>query len=154
MNYYFVFIAVIVAFLAVILWLFWRRRKMQRSRARDSREDALARDVTEWAPGRGRRRWVNGHWGDAAESREEGLNEAGEAPPPYMPKRETEAAMEEGGDAEPAIPLRVLSREDAALKPPDYTEMSVTTIDTPSRTTSSGSRAGPGEPSVPRQPVV
>ena len=57
-------------------------------------------------------------------SREEGLNEQGEAPPPYVPKRRSEDAqrdgVEDGGG--PAVPLQTLSREDAGFKPPDYTE--------------------------------
>lgn len=60
-------------------------------------------------------------------SREEGLNEHGEAPPPYVPKRSGEEARGtgEGGqaaDGGPAVPMQTLSREEAGLKPPDYEE--------------------------------
>jgi hypothetical protein len=65
--------------------------------------------------------------------REEGLNENGEAPPPYMPKDEEEtgnAGPQVNGQrthgentpvpGEPAIPMQTLSRDHAGLKPPGY----------------------------------
>jgi hypothetical protein len=54
--------------------------------------------------------------------RVEGLNEDGEAPPPYLPKPTTNQQETNGHEsaAGPAIPLQTLSREDAGLKPPDY----------------------------------
>ena len=71
-------------------------------------------------------------------SREEGLNEAGEAPPPYLPKRQSEEGRErsEGEANGLAIPLQTLSREDAGLKPPDYTERHVYEADPHARNSS------------------
>jgi hypothetical protein len=55
---------------------------------------------------------------------EEGLNEHGEAPPPYIPKNALDGAPDAAG---PAIPLQTLRREDAGLaKPPDYEPPSTT----------------------------
>lgn len=67
---------------------------------------------------------------------DEGLNERGEAPPPYKASGEGEtvvARAEEGRGGEGrggqgldgagvAIPLRTLGREQVGLKPPDYSE--------------------------------
>ena len=73
-------------------------------------------------------------------SAQEGLDERGEAPPPYKPRDEEEGAggtdvvsNEESrggsgeeragaGDGVVAIPMRTLGREDVGLKPPDYEE--------------------------------
>ena len=57
-------------------------------------------------------------------SREDGLNEHGEAPPPYFPKQDNAGPGGSGQDDVP-IPLRTLAREDAALKPPDYADASI-----------------------------
>jgi hypothetical protein len=58
-------------------------------------------------------------------SREEGLNEQGEAPPPYIPKpAEEREQRENSGAGVPAVPLQTISREHAGLKPPDYSEAS------------------------------
>ena len=61
-------------------------------------------------------------------AREEGLNELGEAPPPYIKDTRigeriapVEGTTAEEPLVEPAIPLRALSRnEQGRLKPPDY----------------------------------
>lgn len=45
---------------------------------------------------------------------EEGLNEAGEAPPPYRPDGERH------GQGTPTVPQPALTRDDAGSKPPDY----------------------------------
>lgn len=68
---------------------------------------------------------MNGHWRTESrtnQSRDEGLNELGQAPPPYVAKA---GSIGEGIPAieEPQIPLRTLSREVGnrdSVKPPDY----------------------------------
>ena len=60
------------------------------------------------------RRWVGSRWmpiGISETRREEGLNERGEAPPPYLPGRGPPPPI----GAEPGIAL-----QDLAGKPPDY----------------------------------
>ena len=55
--------------------------------------------------------------------REEGLNERGEAPPPYMPKEPEQALFSESGQrgrTGQAVPLQDMVREEH--KPPDYDE--------------------------------
>lgn len=53
---------------------------------------------------------------------EEGLNEAGEAPPPYVPSLATdEESRNESTQNLLAAPSPTLSRSEAGLKPPEYT---------------------------------
>jgi hypothetical protein len=132
LNYYFVFLALFLALLFVLLYALHRRRKLKKARSRDSGQNALARDVDGWVPSG--RRWVaarldrHNRFGTRALEREDrdlGLNEFGEAPPPYK-VREAELAALGAASAEssrdgPAVPLRTLSRG-AVGKPPGYEE--------------------------------
>lgn len=87
-----------------------------------SRQNALNQDLNGWA---GSRRWIGGAWRggigrreDRNEEREEGLNELGEAPPPYKGRPSTDTAQ-----PGLTVPLRALDREGrAVVKPPDYHE--------------------------------
>ncbi len=81
-----------------------RRRRQRQAHNRSGGQTALARDL-ETRPGGGRQI-----------GREEGLDERGEAPPPYVPK-ELEAAVLRGE----AVELDGGSREE--MKPPDYQEI-------------------------------
>lgn len=91
-----------------------------------SGQNALARDMEGWI---NTRRWFHGarrHNQTAAfVRREEGLNEHGEAPPPYEPKSDATVIQnpsEPRDDASGlAIPLRSLSRDDIEQAlPPGY----------------------------------
>lgn len=132
-NYYFIFFALLVVLVAIALFYGWRKRRRALQNYHNNRQQALARDVNAWDPMHSRRRYWQGRWRSGEVSREEGLNEEGEAPPPYMPKQdegdgnaashtaEGQAAHGEATETqEPAIPLQTLSREQAGLKPPDY----------------------------------
>lgn len=132
-NYYFIFFALFICLVAVGLFYGWRKRRKALQRYHSNRQQALTRDVNAWDPMHSRRRYWQGRWRSGEVSREEGLNEEGEAPPPYMPKqdeREGNAGPNAAGDQavqgqaggaqDPAIPLQTLSREQAGLKPPDY----------------------------------
>lgn len=61
-----------------------------------------------------------------SDEREEGLNELGEAPPPYKPRDSVNGAPEAGSQARNdssglSIPLRALARDGrSVMKPPDY----------------------------------
>lgn len=147
-NYYFIFVALAFAvFAAGLLFIVRRRRRamavsnmdLHHYQPQRHRQPAIVR--TRYWNGRG---YFGGHQGggwDGGEGleRQEGLNEHGEAPPPYLPKRRSEenvvgfgegveGARDRGdggggGAAEgPAVPLQTLSRQDAGLKPPDYDE--------------------------------
>lgn len=125
-SYYFVFLMLALCVVGVVVFLNFRRRRKLRvlmHHGHDTRgaEAFQRRDLA------GRRYWQGRGWGSANASREEGLNEHGEAPPPYVPKTpEEEEGRREAGqqaaDGGPAIPLQTLSREGAGLKPPDYEE--------------------------------
>lgn len=100
-----------------------------------SGQNALARDMEGWV---NTRRWFHGAWRPnqtrAFVRREEGLDEHGEAPPPYQPKDDVTVA--EGPPQDPArllaVPLRTLSRDDVGSgRPPEYRETISRTSSTP-----------------------
>jgi hypothetical protein len=115
-NYYFLLLAMLVLLVALFLWIIHWWRKRQRDRLRQSGQQALARDLEGW---QNAQRLMHGRYranGAVLVQRDEGLNEHGEAPPPYLPK--TEGAVEEV-----TIPLRTLSRGEAERsRPPQYYE--------------------------------
>lgn len=128
-NYYFLILAGFGIFVAIGLWWIRRRRKWRKEQMRLSGQNALARDLDGWV---NTRRWMHGarrHNQTAAfVRREEGLNEHGEAPPPYQPKNEVTVAQDSAIPAQdPAsglsIPLRTLSRDEIQIShPPNYQE--------------------------------
>lgn len=129
-NYYFVFFALILCIAGLCAYFVWRRRRNALMIYNNSRQPSYP-PVREWDAMRQRRRYWNTGFRTAPVSREEGLNENGEAPPPYMPKDDQETgnngtqangqAMQGQNEAGgPAIPMQTLSREQAGLKPPEY----------------------------------
>ncbi|KAF1812187.1 hypothetical protein P152DRAFT_458592 [Eremomyces bilateralis CBS 781.70] len=94
LNYYFVFLALLIAFVGLAIWIVHRRKKRRKQRLLARGQHALARDLEGWTS---RRRWYRGGWriGEVTpRSQAEGLNELGEAPPPYT---SSEGGAEEGG---------------------------------------------------------
>lgn len=124
-SYYLIFIALIICIAGVAAYLTYKRKKKLGVFLQQSRESALQRDLNSWDPIRARRRYWQGRWRSADISHEEGLNEHGEAPPPYMPKTRDEESGPQSTSNEPAVPMQTLSREQAGLKPPDYMEVGV-----------------------------
>lgn len=112
-KYYFAFlgIAIVIAALVVVL-LLRRTRKRRMDLLRQEREVDLenyrsSRDA-EGSP----------------DIREEGLDEHGEAPPPYAPPPTTNEEMDSRTNRnELVVPPPTLSRYDAGLKPPEYSEV-------------------------------
>ncbi|MCJ1384582.1 hypothetical protein MMC17_007699 [Xylographa soralifera] len=107
-NYYFVLIG-ILAVLIVIAWLVARRTRRRNMARRGVRADGTT--ITEGQTRAGR------HWRMAAvrdPRREEGLDERGEAPPPYIPG-EPAPVHDLAGDGQDGIAL-----QDYHGKPPDY----------------------------------
>jgi len=147
LNFYFIFIALFVILLLIGIWYVHRRKKQRKARLRNSGQNALARDLNGWSQPR---RWMYGvaPWrtDDRLTAREEGLNELGEAPPPYIKDTQMrERRLSVGSTSaaqlptELAIPLRTLSRDERdRLKPPDY-ESSIR-----ESLTTSGERSRPG----------
>ncbi|KAK0790302.1 hypothetical protein LTR91_009855 [Friedmanniomyces endolithicus] len=141
-NYYFVFLAIIIAVAALTSFLLYKRRRAAILAGSLNRQTALSRDLTTWHGGDGgdgyAGRSSRGYWHSGQvrshedAGPEEGLNELGEAPPAYVAPPPKEARCEDGdtagherfGGDGPAVPLQTLSREDAGLKPPDYVERS------------------------------
>jgi|SRR5579871_4327551 len=129
LNFYFIFIALFIIIVVVGIWFIHRHKKQRKARLRNSGQNALARDLNGWSQPR---RWIHGvapwRMDGPLTAREEGLNELGEAPPPYIKDTQSREQRLSIGNAsaaelptEPAIPLRTLSRDERdRLKPPDY----------------------------------
>ncbi|KAI4211436.1 MAG: hypothetical protein LQ351_005738 [Letrouitia transgressa] len=123
LNYYFLLLAFFIIILGIAYLFYVRRQRLKLAQSRLNGQNALARDLE---------RWGGGPWGPPRfrfprqtarhPRREEGLNERGEAPPPYIPKEPEQALFSESGHhGNPqAIPLRDMVGEQQ--KPPDYEE--------------------------------
>ena len=146
--YYFVFFALLICIAVLCVYFVWRRRRNALMVRPNPRGEEYHRDVREWDTMRYRQRYWNTGFRNEQPSREEGLNENGEAPPPYMPKEDEDTSNNgpnvngQRADAdvipvpvEPSIPMQTLSRDQAGLKPPGY-EQSVQ----PASNGASGSR--------------
>ncbi|KAF2674348.1 hypothetical protein BT63DRAFT_419643 [Microthyrium microscopicum] len=142
-QYFFLILILLVIAILVLLFVLRRRNQRRKSLQASLGRHALARDLESWQPGQqtGRsaappstaRRWVqryNNRFGTRlgrTSEEDEGLNEYGEAPPPYKAQ---EAALESRPPTnttmtstlnEPAVPLRTLSRN-VADRLPGYQE--------------------------------
>lgn len=122
-NYYFLFLVVFGVLVGVLLWWLRRRKLQQKEQMRRNGQHALARDLEGWA---GLRRYgpggvVQGQIPGAVR-RQEGLDEHGDAPPPYQPKSEYDVASTSAAtNGQLDIPLRALSQDPAQRSlPPGY----------------------------------
>lgn len=124
-NYYFLIVAVVgLVFCIGILW-FTKRRKQKAALMRFQGQRALARDVEGW-----RGRFGVGRAGGTSRSiRQEGLDERGEAPPPYVPGSKPPSIRTTDG-RRPSTTVRSVGVEDVEMgdmrrddnAPPDYEE--------------------------------
>lgn len=118
LNYYFLLLVIFVAIIITAYCCVLRRRQRKVARLQGNRQDALAQDLEGWSGGR---RWGHLRW--RSEPRMEGLNERGEAPPPYMPDRPAEVhATVSGRQEERPIPLEEWH------KPPDYQQAPISPV--------------------------
>ncbi|KAL8835227.1 MAG: hypothetical protein Q9170_003423 [Blastenia crenularia] len=120
LNYYFLLLAFLVIVVGIVYFAYVRRQRQKILLSRQNGQRALARDLE---------RWGGGPWGPGRfrlpravrqPRREEGLDERGEAPPPYVPKEPEPAYTGPQVDRLHEIPLQDLGRRDQ--KPPDYDE--------------------------------
>ncbi|KAI4265716.1 MAG: hypothetical protein L6R38_009220 [Xanthoria sp. 2 TBL-2021] len=126
LNYYFLLLALIIILLGILYLTFARRQRQRLALRRQNGQRALARDLERWGgggpfgPGRFRMPRNSNGVRPSRPRTEEGLNESGEAPPPYIPKEPEPAHV--GGSLQlgNSIPLHDLSTLDH--KPPDYDE--------------------------------
>jgi hypothetical protein len=140
-NYYFVFLALVLCVAGLAAFLVWRRKKrLTQMMTLQPEQDVSSSSA--WGPDTHPRRryyWQQGRWRSTdVSAAEEGLDEHGEAPPPYMPKacEDSPSGVSGGGGggARPAthddleVPMQALSREQAGLKPPDYVEASALSL--------------------------
>lgn len=130
-NYYFLILAGFGVMVGVTLWYIRKQRIRRKERMRLSGQNALARDMEGWV---NTRRWMHGAWRHNQTAglirREEGLNEHGEAPPPYEPNNVVSVPHNGAGEQDPAsgltIPMRVLSRDGVQSSgPPKYEETTI-----------------------------
>lgn len=111
-NYYFLFLALLVAAVAALLWYIHRHRKRGQEQVRLRGRHALVQDVERVILRRNQSSSV------------EGLNESGEAPPPYKPKDNKTTIVETDENDGITMPPRVLSRDDTEhVRLPDYAEL-------------------------------
>jgi hypothetical protein len=111
-NYYFLFLALLVAIVALLLWYIHRHRKRGQEQVRLRGRHALVQDVEQAVLRRNQLPFV------------EGLNESGEAPPPYKPKDDKTTIVEATENDGITIPPRVLSRDGTErVYLPDYAEL-------------------------------
>ena len=112
-NYYFLIIILAVLIL-VAIWLIHRRKVRRRALWPRNGQQALARDADAWP---GTRRLLHGRCratNSVLLRPTEGLDERGEAPPPYQPKSEVSSTTI-------AIPLRILPADGSERSlPPQY----------------------------------
>ena len=121
LNYYFLLLVLFIAVIVVAYFCVMRRRREKVARLQGIRQNALTQDLEGWNGGR---RW--GHGRRRSEPRVEGLNERGEAPPPYVPERPAATHAEDGGmERERPIPLQDIP------KPPDYEESPISPSEEP-----------------------
>jgi len=124
-NYYFIIIAALAAVFVLGIFYFGRRRKQKVALLRSSGHRALARDVEGWRIRIGPRNGIGGSTVTIERaSREDGLNERGEAPPPYNPGDKPPSIRAAHGDTvEPGVGN---SEADAvelmSVGPPKYDE--------------------------------
>jgi hypothetical protein len=114
-NYYFLFLAAFAVLIAALLWWLHKQRQRRKEQMRLGGHNALSQDLDGWA---GARRFMHGRYGRhqvALGWREEGLNEHGEAPPPYQPKNEVLVSHQPTTAAQNstslAVPLRTFTRD-------------------------------------------
>ena len=114
-RYYFIILGVVILIFLISGWFLIRKRVYQNAQTRAGGGPT--------ARGTGgdpdARRWTTGRWRLTPARVEEGLNERGEAPPPYIP----------GQSSPPAVPVGIIRHpvtgepiplEDLSGKPPDY----------------------------------
>lgn len=113
-RYWYFLLTVLAVLIVVAIWLIHRRKVRHLTIRRQNGQQALARDGEAWP---GTRRLLHGRYG-ATNSvllrPTEGLDERGEAPPPYQPKSEVSSTTI-------AVPLQILpANESERSLPPQY----------------------------------
>ncbi|KAI9855362.1 MAG: hypothetical protein M1813_009820 [Trichoglossum hirsutum] len=137
-NLYFLLLFLLAVLGAIIYYFVRRRRREKSARSRNRRHNALVRDLASW-PGMNRSR-TGGRRGLGNSSghgdMEEGLDERGEAPPPYEPPphalslegQQWSGRQEQSGAEHETLPvdllplrppMRTLTRE-SHVQPPGY----------------------------------
>lgn len=114
-EYHFAFLAIAIVLTAIVVLLLVKRT---RKRARNI--SGHERGVSLW---NNRRHQVPRPSSD--QIREEGLNENGEAPPPYAPRSSIGLAGDSSANQGLPMPMQTSSRNEVGLKPPEYAQVHV-----------------------------
>jgi hypothetical protein len=125
-NYYFLIIAAIACCVCIFILYIGRRKKRKAALLRTHGQTALARDVAGFR--RFGRSTNSGSVGRHRERREDGLDERGEAPPPYVEGMKPPSisagsvGRERSGHTEEGVELQTLSGSGTVHEPPGYHE--------------------------------
>lgn len=121
LNYYFLLLAVFVIAMLVIYWSLARRRRKAAAQLRRMQQNVLSEDVRSWTRHRQAGYGFPDEEGRGRPGREEGLDEAGEAPPAYV-KEPERAHVDRGEGVELTGMTRLRQMAGLGVKPPDYEE--------------------------------
>ena len=121
LNYYFLLLAVFVIAMLVIYWSLARRRRKAAAQLRRMQQSVLSEDVRSWTRHRQAGYGFPDEEGRGRSGREEGLDEAGEAPPAYV-KEPERAHVDRGEGVELTGMTRLRQMAELGVKPPDYEE--------------------------------
>jgi hypothetical protein len=122
-NYYFLFLAAFVVLIGASLWWVHGRRRRRTQQLQASGQHALARDLEGWAGTQGSTHGIYGRYPPLIHAmRAEGLDEHGEAPPPYQSKNEVAVGATQAPEgAQVTIPRRTHARDEHhIILPPGY----------------------------------
>ena len=115
-RYYFIILGVVILVFLISGWFLIRRRTQQIAQTR-----AGGGQTTGGSGGDpDTRRWTTGRWRLTPARLEEGLNERGEAPPPYIPGQSPPPAVHVDGGIRHPVTGEPIPLEDLSGKPPDY----------------------------------
>jgi hypothetical protein len=126
LNFYFLLLFLLIVFVVIVYLLVRRKKNAKRALARHQGRDALTQDLERWGHpqlGQSQQRPLPVTGETEAQRREDGLDERGEAPPPYVKEVVIEG---ERVDAGLAVPPRSLQRETGeSSTPPGYEEVTM-----------------------------
>ena len=115
-RYYFIILGVIILIFLISGWFLIRKRTQSIAQTR------AGGGQTTGGPGGDTesRRWTTGRWRLTPARLEEGLNERGEAPPPYIPGQSPPPAIHVDNGVRHPVTGELIPLEDLSGKPPDY----------------------------------
>lgn len=115
-RYYFVILGVVILIFLISGWFLIRKRTQRIAQTRAGGGPSTGGTGGDADT----RRWTTGRWRLTPARLEEGLNERGEAPPPYIPGQSPPPAIHVDGGTRHPVTGEPIPLEDLSGKPPDY----------------------------------